>query len=302
MAIVPLIQDKVDRLCFALSHYADTEEPIELGLAFTALSLDTISHYAYGKPYGLLDQPGFSQMWRNVVCRTMESFATVRNLQWLFVVMKSLPRYLQIYLDERIAFYLQVEQVSQILRTPDVTYTHQSLQKMREEVTELIGGRRRSKAEKGFHKNIFEELIDSDLPLQEKTVERLTEEGFVLLLAGTDITSQTLSHIVYHLLDNEDVLSKLQLELEEAVPGPNFPLSWRELEKLPYMTAVGMTTHFIHLDPALFPSLLEYQPQRWLQTGEKLPIEKFFLPFSKGSRGCVGMKHAGISSDFEQLH
>ena len=44
-SIETLIQDKVDKLCIVLSNYANTEEPVELGLAHVALSLDIISHY-----------------------------------------------------------------------------------------------------------------------------------------------------------------------------------------------------------------------------------------------------------------
>ena len=73
-SIETLIQDKVDRLCIVLSNYANTEEPIELGLAHAALSLDIISHYAFGKSFGLVEQSGFSPLWKNVMNMTTESF------------------------------------------------------------------------------------------------------------------------------------------------------------------------------------------------------------------------------------
>ena len=79
-SIETLIQDKVDKLCIALSNYADTGEPVELGLAYMALSLEIISHYAFGKYFGLVEQPGFSPLWKDVVTMTMESFSLLQNL------------------------------------------------------------------------------------------------------------------------------------------------------------------------------------------------------------------------------
>lgn len=64
-AIQPLIQSKVDLLCTGLGEYAPdgsdekrAGREIELGVAYMSLTLDVISHYAFGKSYGLLD-PGF---------------------------------------------------------------------------------------------------------------------------------------------------------------------------------------------------------------------------------------------------
>jgi cytochrome P450 len=111
-SIEPLIQDKVDKLCTALSNYADNGEPVELGLAYMALSLDIISHYAFGKSFGLVEQPGFSPLWKDVVSMTMESFALVRNLPWLPDVLKALPQSLTRRIDQGLAFYLQMEQVN----------------------------------------------------------------------------------------------------------------------------------------------------------------------------------------------
>lgn len=76
-SIETLIQDKVDKLCIVLSNYANTEEPVELGLAHVALSLDIISHYAFGKSFGLVEPSSFSPLWKNVMNMTTEGFSLV---------------------------------------------------------------------------------------------------------------------------------------------------------------------------------------------------------------------------------
>ena len=111
LAIEPLIQEKVDKLCTILERSRESQEPVELGLAYMALTLDVISHYAFGEPYGLIEKPGFSPLWKDVVRNTMESFALVRMLPWVLVLLKALPRSMVALIDEGMAFYLGLERV-----------------------------------------------------------------------------------------------------------------------------------------------------------------------------------------------
>lgn len=57
-----------------------------------------------------------------------------------------------------------------------------------------------------------------------------------------------------------------------------------------------MSSHFILRDPAIFPDPLVFQPERWLKqstTGSSL--DRYLVPFSKGSQGCLGPKYAFAS-------
>lgn len=52
-----------------------------------------------------------------------------------------------------------------------------------------------------------------------------------------------------------------------------------------------MTSHFIHLDPELFPQPLKFLPERWLEGGVNEHSRKYVVPFSKGSRACIGIQY-----------
>ncbi len=229
-AIEPLIQGKVDLLCTALGEYAPggsdekrAGKEIELGVAYMSLTLDVISHYAFGKSYGLLDVPGFSKIWKDVVENVMESFALVRNLPWLPELLKKLPMPVTRMLDKGMAFYLQMEAETRV------------------EVVKVVQGGKRSEKEiedpTTAHKTIFEELYYSNLPPQEKTIDRLNEEGFALILAGADTSSATLSQLSYHILANPDILKTLKEELRVAMPDTQVPMPWQELENLPFLVS-----------------------------------------------------------------
>ena len=52
---------------------------------------------------------------------------------------------------------------------------------------------------------------------------------------------------------------------------------------------VSMSNIIQHQDPSVFPEPLEFRPERWL--GEEAP-DRYLVPFSKGTRACVGMNLA----------
>ena len=86
-----------------------------------------------------------------------------------------------------------------------------------------------------MHKTIFEELRDSDLPPQEKTIERLMDEGFILVGAGGETTAQTLTVLTFHLLNNHEILLELRAELDSIMPDPESSVPWQTLEQLPLL-------------------------------------------------------------------
>ena len=57
---------------------------------------------------------------------------------------------------------------------------------------------------------------------------------------------------------------------------------------LPEGTEVTMQAYSIHRNEAIFPDPLALKPERWLQ--ETTEMKAAFVPFSYGTRQCVGMK------------
>ncbi|KAL2833610.1 cytochrome P450 [Aspergillus pseudoustus] len=59
---------------------------------------------------------------------------------------------------------------------------------------------------------------------------------------------------------------------------------------IPRGIAVSMTPYWIHMDPDVFPIPHVFNPCRWLESSpEELALmNRYFIPFSKGSRVCLG--------------
>ena len=86
-------------------------------------------------------------------------------------------------------------------------------------------------------RTIFETILTSSLPTSEKSVDRLTDEAFVMIVAGGETTAKTLTNTVYHLLANPDWLKLVLREIDGIMPDSSSLPTWSELEKIPVLTA-----------------------------------------------------------------
>ena len=83
---------------------------------------------------------------------------------------------------------------------------------------------------------IFIDILTNDkIRPQEKETAFLMDEAQNVVGAGTVTTAHILSVITFHLLDNPEVLSKLQSELRAVMPDSESQPKWHQLERLPYL-------------------------------------------------------------------
>ena len=174
---------------------------------------------------------------------------------------------------------------------------------------------------------IFYDVLTNDsVRPQEKETDHLVQEAQAIIGAGTVTTGHILAIVSFYLIDNPQVLEKLQTEIgglmSETGPSPK----WQQLEQLPYlsavvseglrigygvsshmqrlfpdtvleyngytvppMTPVSMTAVFLHDNPTLFPDARTFRPERFL---EQPSLRKYLMPFSRGSRQCAGQNLA----------
>ncbi|KAF5526711.1 Cytochrome P450 monooxygenase BOT1 [Colletotrichum aenigma] len=145
--------------------------------------------------------------------------------------------------------------------------------------------------------------------------EALVDETFVLCFAGTDTTGIGLSLGTYYLLKNPEKLNKMLDELKTVKTNAEGLFEYRELCNLPYLRffaclhqspelllaefllevytslVISFRKGTIHDNPDIFPEPERFIPERWL--GENgWELEKWFVPFSKGTRACIGLNVA----------
>jgi cytochrome P450 len=162
------------------------------------------------------------------------------------------------------------------------------------------------------------------LPKEEKTDARLGDEAQLIVGAGLITTSFALTVASYHLIANPLMLAKLRKELENSALDLSKNNDWRQLEALPYLsgcvheairlahgistrsprlapdaetiyqswvipknTSISMSNIDILMNDKIFPEPSKFLPERWIGHSE---LERYFVPFTKGSRQCLGQK------------
>lgn len=173
-------------------------------------------------------------------------------------------------------------------------------------------------------------LNNTKMPDSEKGLERLTDEANVIIGAGTATTTWALSVATYHFLTRPDVLLKLKLELEAALPDPDALNPLSTLEKLPYLTACiqecirlsyGVSSRQQRIDPnspmhfndgkkdwiipagtpvGMTSTLIHHDESIFPDSYTYNPdrwlenprLDRYLVSFSKGSRQCIGINLA----------
>lgn len=96
----------------------------------------------------------------------------------------------------------------------------------------------RDKLSPKARRTIFTELLDSDLPESEKSIDHLSDEAQVILGAGSMTTAHVMAVMTFHLLKNPDKLDRLCTELQGVMPDtPHTAPSLQKLEALPYFVS-----------------------------------------------------------------
>lgn len=52
---------------------------------------------------------------------------------------------------------------------------------------------------------------------------------------------------------------------------------------------VGMSSWTMHRNPKVFPDPMKFDPSRWMDPARFWELDHHMVPFSRGSRQCVGM-------------
>lgn len=173
-------------------------------------------------------------------------------------------------------------------------------------------------------RSIVHEIMQSRLPDSEKTFERVWEDASVTTAAGNETTASTLRLTLFHLFSSPEILERLRDEMAKA----GNPSDLTALEQLPYLTAilmeglrlspaiatrmariapeaglrydkwhipagtpVGMTIILMHTNEKIYPEPQRFNPDRWMHPDARKKVDKTFVPFSKGTRNCVGMQY-----------
>ncbi|OTB04730.1 hypothetical protein M426DRAFT_58221 [Hypoxylon sp. CI-4A] len=321
---MPTIVAQVDKLCQRLRNAAEGNGSIvSLSDAFRCLATDVATGFAFGTPFGHLDEPMFDREFNLSVRTIMRAGILSRHSYGLFLqVLHNLP--------ESIA-----KRVNPAFGRTMTNCVRRSMNK--------------PEPAPGSPYDMVQTLMGStSLPAEEKTFPRLFSESRSVIMAGTETTATTLVCIASNLLGDPAKLQKLRRELlsaaETAKEGgggrqqqqqqqQQQPLEYADLRELPYLTGVineglrlanptpsrlprvcedqdlkykqwvipeGTTIsrppHPPPPAPGVSPQPRAFRPERWADAdaGERRRLGRHLLPWGRGARQCLGVELATV--------
>ncbi|KAJ9609338.1 hypothetical protein H2200_005665 [Cladophialophora chaetospira] len=302
----PVIREKLDILCSKIDQYVANGGHFPINRAMTAFSGDVITTYVFGQSYQHLESPDFKDTFHEPFMAASESGHVALQFKWVYPLMEALPEWLVLKVQPQIYLILQ------LAKDFDV------------KLKAILAG---TAKENPDHPTILYELLRSDLPQQEKQIDRLNEEAQLLVAAGLTTAAWAMSVTAFHVIQSPTVSEKLRRELVTALPDDKF--DWADVEKLPYLNACireglrlsyGVTARSPRLwdkpfeyhgwtipartpvsltivdhnhNEEIFPESYKFKPERWLRDSHlDKNMDRWWFPFGKGSRSCLGVNLA----------
>ncbi|KAF1994629.1 cytochrome P450 [Amniculicola lignicola CBS 123094] len=309
LSFIHIIYRHLDTLSARMQEFESRKEPMNLSHAFPALTGDIIMDYFFGFNYGQLKHPEFDS-FHDAFMKIAATGHVATQFPWILPLMNMIP--------DSITEWLQP--------------AAKPLLKLKSDQWELIG---RTLSGEEIKKNdaqrtIFQEILDSKLPAEDKSHRRLADEAQIVIGGGVETTAFTLSIASFHIINSPRIYDRLHAELVKALPNRT-SLDLFELERLPYLKAcitealrlsyglsarnprthptplkygdwtipagtnVAMTIPEVSHDENIFPNNREYIPERWLddpKARDGTSLERYMVSFGRGTRSCLGMNLA----------
>ncbi|KAI0139140.1 putative cytochrome P450 [Hypoxylon sp. NC0597] len=322
----PMIHDKIDLLCQQLQTHLGDKNPVQLNMAFSCFTTDVVASYAFAKSYDFLADASFDRNFHEPMMSGIRLGAYFKQFPFLIPLMNSLPESWVTALNPAMGRYLQWQRgfQTQIREIKDQKQAGGSTSKdeklhisIFDELLESdLPDREKSTA------RLWQEC-QAIIGAGTETVAWTLSVIFFYVLNDRNVYDQLMVELEGAIPNptsrpSWNDLEKLPylnacisegLRLSYGVSSrlqrisPDGPMRYRPSDAvsasrseyvIPPGIPVGMTSVLLHHNPNLFPRSTEFDPRRWLdgQGGIDRTLEKYMVPFSRGSRQCVGINLA----------
>ncbi|KAL6245379.1 hypothetical protein RBB50_007378 [Rhinocladiella similis] len=316
------IESSLSNLLVRFSEFQESGKPMTISLAYAALTNDIVMEYAFARSDNRLLAQDFDPSFKEAGEAGAKLGHFVKQMPWILTLMKVMPDSVQIALNPVMASYIRLNQdiikhVSEINShrdDPDSKYQSQTTifhailqgdlpesEKSPDRLWQdgqvvVIAGTLTTAAalsEITFHllrqpaelQALKDELAKAiqepttlpdvakleQLPYLTATVkEGLRLSSGISTRLQRIATDQTLVYTTKISADNKSSISEKQYVLRPGIP-------------------LSMTGLLIHHSPVYFEDPMEFRPRRWIDNPS---LDEYLVPFSRGTRACVGMNLA----------
>ncbi|KUJ17651.1 cytochrome P450 [Mollisia scopiformis] len=310
-----VVASKASKLCDMLEACGTDGKPFDAHNAVRAFSADVITEYSYGHCWNMLDRKDFGVWYEEAIRATQFLFIWFQTFPFLIAIFDLIPEWVNVALNPGFKhWYASIE-----------TIRH-AVEETRSDITQGIKPERRTI----FHELISprnpEPGMKQHAPLSNHAI---FADAVNITGGGGETTGAIIIRAMFEVVNNQVIYKNLTTELREAFPDPE-SMCLKSLEALPYLnavikealrlnpgapgrlprvvppggtdlagvnlpggTTVSMSIWVMHQRTDYFPDPRKFIPDRWLGSIEEVRArERCLMPFSKGSRNCVGQNLA----------
>ncbi|KAI0124105.1 cytochrome P450 [Xylariales sp. AK1849] len=299
-----IVRERIQALCNHLIAHKGGGEPVKASLMFRAMTTDIICEYAFGRHWGFVEDPEYSEGYFSATQNTFKNIYFFRE-------------------------YPIVNDIALGLSAlPDWLFPKGNLKnKLRQHTYRAMAHEIRHEKDEGSPPTIFEEYKTNKLPPEEKSPNRIFQVALMVMGAGAGTPSYVLDIATYYILADPAIRDRVKADLASVWPNADTPApEVAVLEGLPFLrgcikealrlalgpmarlqrlnpheemrfrewiipkgTPIGMTHRFIHHNPDIYPDPFEFRPERWMQGDKSRELERYLVTFSRGSRQCLAI-------------
>ncbi|KAI4247989.1 MAG: hypothetical protein LQ352_006029, partial [Teloschistes flavicans] len=305
----PMMLQYIEQLLKRFDECHAKGKAVEMEWALKSLAMDTVSCFAFGESFHALDDHDLRGLPVQVFVQFLRSLHVIKAFPFVRAL-ANLPLWLAKRISKAVEMGHELETVT--------------AQKIDDYLLKCENGKLPE------FPTILERLLVPipEKGYRVPNKQALRDEILTILSAGNDTTATCSMVTIYNIITKPNVQQRLLAELKAVMPTTESKAALADLEKLPYLSAcikeglryaspaasrsprlvppdgvtlpdgrfipagtrVGMAIYHIHHNPSIFPDPKVFDPERWLQSSEKMmESNKFLVPFSRGSRACAGI-------------
>ncbi|KAF3483874.1 Cytochrome P450 [Arthroderma uncinatum] len=321
-ALEPQVMAVVKRLCGRIEEHRISNKVVDISNAYRCFATDVITNYAAPQTIDFISTPDFAAAYNRVLRDFSYIMLWHRQFPFVFPLLATIPRWVISMIDSSGATLAVIDNQARIEKqakavietkgmrvnsTPtvlDAVYTcpvlgpeQKSLRRLTAEAATLIGAGTETT---GNTLSVFTfHVLSNPYVLKQVTME--LAEAAKECQESEFLDYRTLKGLPYF-----QACIKEALRIGTGVSGrlprvnPSAPTSYTTPAGKTYIfpanTAISMSIRDIHANEEIFPQPHCFMPERWLDSSQQdlWRMEKAFVPFSGGHRGCLGLELAKL--------